>query len=192
MALPLGGAEAAAQLLQLARGGEVGKGEVELAALHGDVHPDEAPLRRQGQAGLDGVIEQVPQNDAQVQLRDMQLHGNAGIRLHRDVLGPGQGNFAVQNGVGHGVAGLDHRVHGVQVSLQLIQVGLHRLPVTLGGVGLHHLDVAAVVVPPAPHLAVHVLHLGIVDLNKLPLIGGNAPVDCPGKQRHGTPPLYIR
>ena len=49
---------------------------------------------------------------------------------------------------------------------------------------LHHLDVVAVVMPPAPNLPVHIFHFPVVGLDQLPLIGRNALVDLFGKERH--------
>lgn len=97
------------------RGGEVGKGDVQLGALHIHVYPDQAPIFRQGQAGLDGVVKEVAENAAQVQLRHLQFHRDVGVHLDGDALGLGQGGLAVQDRVGHGVAGLHHGVHGVQI-----------------------------------------------------------------------------
>ena len=170
MALPLGGAKALAHLGKLARGGEVGEGDVELGALHVHIHPDEPLLGGQSQAGLHGVVKEVAQDDAQVQLGHGELHRDVGVHMHRDVPGLGQRNLTVQNGVCHGIARLHHCVHGVQVRVQQIQIGPDGLQIALGGVGLHSLDVVAVVVPPAPHLPVHVLHLLVVGVQQLPLV----------------------
>ena len=170
MALPLGGAESLSHLGKLTRGSKVGEGDVELGALHVHIHPDEPLLGGQGQAGLHGVVKEVAQDDAQVQLGHGEFHRDVGVHMHWDVPGLGQRNLTVQNGIGHGVARLHHRIYGVQVRVQQIQIGPDGLQIPLGGVGLHGLDVVAVVVPPPPHLPVHVLHLLVVGVQQFPLV----------------------
>ena len=107
-----------------------------------------------------------------------------GVHLRRDVPGTRKGNFAVENGVGHGVAGFHHGVHGIEIRVQLVQVDFQGVHVPIGRQYLHHLDVVAVVMPPAPNLPVHVFHFPVVGLDQLPLIGRNALVDLFGKERH--------
>ena len=51
------------------------------------------------------------------------------------------------------------------------------LPVFLGGIGFHGLDVVAVIVPPATDLAVHIVHFPVMGLDQLLLIGGDLPLD---------------
>ena len=95
MALPLGGGEPPAHLFPLAAGGQVGKGDVQLAALHVHVNANHPLPFGQLLAGLDGVVKEVAQNHAQIQVRDGQLHRDVGVRPHGDALGLGQGNLAV-------------------------------------------------------------------------------------------------
>ena len=64
----LGGAEAAANFRELLSGGEVGKGDVELGILHVHVDPDQALLLRKLQAGFHGVVKEIAQDAAQIQL----------------------------------------------------------------------------------------------------------------------------
>ena len=52
-----------------------------------------------GGHSLDGVVKEVAQDAAQIQLRHGQLHRNVGVHVDRDIPGLGQGNFAVENGV---------------------------------------------------------------------------------------------
>ena len=78
--------------------------KAERGPLHIHVHPDHPLFLRQGHACLHGVIEQVADDAAQVQLRHFQLHRDVSVHLRRDVPGTRKGNFAVENGVGHGVA----------------------------------------------------------------------------------------
>ena len=73
-------AEQTAQLRELFSGSEVGEGYVQLGVLHIHIDPDEALLRRQMLACFDGVIEQVADNAAQVQLGERQLHWDENIR----------------------------------------------------------------------------------------------------------------
>ena len=101
------------------------------------------------------------------------------VRLHRDAARLGKGNFAVEYGVRHGVAGLDDRVHGVQIGVQLVEIlpdGVHIAP---GGERLEHLNVISVVVPPAAHLAVHILDFLIVRVHQLALVGFQLLIDPP-------------
>ena len=55
-------------------------------------------------------------------------------------------------------------------TLVMLYASLSILGVFLGDVGLHGLDVVAVVVPPPPHLPVHVLHLLVVGVQQFPLV----------------------
>ena len=47
-----------------------------------------------------------------------------------------------------------------------------------------HLNVVAVVVPPAADLAVHVLHLFIMRVHQLALVGFELLIDAAGKKAH--------
>ena len=114
-----------------------------------------------------------------------------GIHLHRDIPGLGQGYLAVEDGVRHGVAGLHRQVHGVEVRVQPVKIAPDAFQVPAACQDLHSLDVVSVVVPPAPHLAVHVLYLLIVGLDELALVGGDAPVNEFCEKLHGLPP-YVR
>ena len=189
VARPLGGGKPPADLFLFGGGRKVGKADVELGAFHVHIHPDEAPVLRQSQACLDGVVEQIAQDDAEVQFGHPQFDRDVGVRLHRDVPGLGQRDLAVEDGVRHGVAGLDDGIHRVQVGVQLVQVVPDALHVVLGGQGFHDLDVVAVVMPPAPNLPVHVFHFPVVGLDQLPLIGRNPLVDLFGKERHSQSPM---
>ena len=75
VAAPLGGGKAAAGLCQLPAGGEVGKGDVQLAALHVHVQADQPLAFGQLDAGLDGVVEEVAQDDTLDRVLDGQLYG---------------------------------------------------------------------------------------------------------------------
>ena len=54
-----------------------------------------------------------------------------------------------------------------------------------------HLDVIAVVVPPAADLAVHVFHFLVVGVDELPLVSGQFPVDASGEKSHSIHPLLM-
>ena len=120
MTRALGGLKAAANLPKLFPGGKVGKGDVQLGALHVHVHPDQPLLLRQGEACLDGVVKEVADNAAQVYFRKLQLHGDVGVGVDRNALGFCQGDFGIQDGVRHGVAGFDDGVHRAEVRVQLV------------------------------------------------------------------------
>ena len=102
-----------------------------------------------------------------------------GIDLHRNVPALREGDLAVEDGICHGIARLDRKVHGVQVGVQLVKVSPDAFQIPLRRQDLHGLDVAAVIVPPASHLAVHVVHLFVMRLDKLPLVGFDAVIQKP-------------
>ena len=79
-----------------------------------------------------------------------------------DKLGLRQGNLAIQDGIRHGIAGLDHSIHGVQIRVQLVQVYLDGIHIAVGSQYLHGLDMVAVVMPPATNLPVHIVHFPVV------------------------------
>ena len=58
------------------------------------------------------------------------------------------------------------------------------LPVALGSVGLHNLDVVSVVVPPPPDLLIHIVHFPVVGFDQLLLVGLQLPVHTFGKESH--------
>ena len=179
MALALGGGEPPGKFCLLLAGREVGERDVELGAFHIQIHPDEALGFGQGGAGIHGVVEQVAEDAAEVQLAHLQPDRDVGIDLHRNVPALREGDLAVEDGIRHGVARLDRKVHGVQVGVQLVKVGPDAFQIPLCRQDLHGLDVAAVIVPPAPHLAVHVIHLFVMRLDKLPLVGFDAVIQKP-------------
>ena len=187
----LGGGKPPPELVLFAGGGKVGKADVELGAFHVHVDADQALILRQGKACLDGIVKEIAQNDAEVQLRHAQFDRDVGVRLHRDLPRLCQGDLAVQDGVRHGIAGLDDGVHRVQVGVQLVQISLDAGQVAVCGQGLHDLDVIAVVVPPAADLTVHVLHFLVVGVDELPLVGGQFPVDASGEKSHFIHPLLM-
>ena len=181
MPLALRGAEAPSGLFQLLSGGEVCEGDIKLRALHVHVHADEPVLFRQGHARFNGIIEEIAENAAEIELRHFELYGNVRVGLHRDAARFGEGYLAVQNGVRHGVAGFDDGVHGVQIGVQLVEIGADGVHIALGGECLEHLNVVAVVVPPAAELAVHVFYLFIMRVHQLALVGFELLIDAAGK-----------
>ena len=88
------------------------------------------------------------------------------------VLCLGERYLGVKYRVRHGVARLYHRIDGGQVLIQKVEIVLYRLPIARRGIGLHRLDMVAVVVPPAAYLAVHIVYLAVVRLYQLLLVGG--------------------
>lgn len=118
VARSLGAAEKFSHLGQFFPGSEVGHGNIELGVLHVHIDADTPLLRGQKHAGLNGVIKEIAQDAAQVQLGEAEPQGDVRVRRDRNALGPGQGNLGVQDGVGHGVACFEHRVHGVQIRVQ--------------------------------------------------------------------------
>ena len=68
MAVTLGGLEQLANLHQLLCGSEVCKGDIELGTLHIHVHPDLPLVFREGHTGLDGIIKEVADDTAKIQL----------------------------------------------------------------------------------------------------------------------------
>ena len=188
MPLALGAAEQPSLLLHFLPGGKIGEGDVELGVFHIHIDPDEALILRQLHAGLNGVVEEIAEDAAEVNFRGLQPDGDVGIRRYLDALRLCKGDFGVQDGVGHGIAGLDDRVHGLQVGVQQVEVVLDGVPVLRSGVGLHGLDMVAVVVPPAANLTVHIVYFAIMRFDQLLLIGGELLFNFLCKQAH-TPYL---
>ena len=88
-------------------------------------------------------------------------------------------DFGIEDGISHGVAGLDDRIHGLKIGVQQVEVVFDGVPVLRSSIGLHGLDMVAVIVPPAADLAVHIVHLTVMCFDQLLLIGGNLLFDLP-------------
>ena len=159
--------------------GSVGDGDIELLLQNADVEPEETALLRHLLAGLHGVVDEVAQDHAEVDVGHGEVLRDSGLEAQRDALFQHQGELSVQDGVHADVAGLHQGADGVQVLLQAVQVlpGPGGLPHVQ--TGLEGLEVVVVVVPPAPHGAVEVLHLRDLLGQELVLIGGDAPVTPP-------------
>ena len=177
MALALGGDKTARKLFLLFSCREIGEGDIELCALHIHIYPDEPLLLGQLRTGIHGVIKKVAQDAAEVKLTHFQFDRDMGIDLHRDISALGKGYLAVDDGISHGVAGFYSQINSVQVGIQCIQVGFDAVQIPLCRQHLHGLDVSPVIVPPSPHLAVHVVHLFVVGLDELPLVSGDAFIE---------------
>jgi len=87
VAIALGGLEHLSYLLQLLGSGEVCERNVQLRTLHIHVHTDHALVLRQFLAGFDGIVKEIADDAAQVQLGHFQLYGDMGITLDGDTLG---------------------------------------------------------------------------------------------------------
>ena len=70
---------------------------------HIHIDPDEALVLRQLHAGLNGVVEEIAEDAAEIDLRGLQPDGDVGIRHYLDALCLCKGDFGVQDGVGHGI-----------------------------------------------------------------------------------------
>lgn len=68
-------------LFQLLSGGEVCEGDIKLRALHVHVHADEPVLFRQGHACFNGIIEEIAENAAEIELRHFELYGDVRVGL---------------------------------------------------------------------------------------------------------------
>ena len=190
MPLALGAAEQPSLLLHFLPGGKIGEGDVELGIFHIHIDPDEALVLRQLHAGLNGVVEEIAEDAAEIDLRGLQPDGDVGIGRDLDALRLCKGDLGVEDGVGHGIAGLDDRVHGLQIGVQQVEVVSDGVPISRGSVSLHGLDMVAVVVPPAADLAVHIVYFAIMRFDQLLLIGGDLLFDFLCKQAH-TPYLML-
>ena len=184
MPLALGAAEQPALLLHFLPGGKIREGDVELGVFHIHIDPDQALVLRQPHTGLDGIVKEIAEDAAEVDLRGAQPDGNVRIGHDPYPLRLRQRNFGIEDGIGHGVACLDDRVHGLQVGVQQVKVVLDGLPIPCGGVGLHRLDMVAVIVPPAADLAVHIVYLPVMGLDQFLLVGGDLLFNFFGKQAH--------
>ena len=69
---------------------------------------------------------------------------------------------------------------------------LESLDIPVRGIGFHRLNMVAVIMPPTPHLAVHVIDLTVMGLDKLLLIGSYPFIDLFGKYSHFSPQLDYR
>ena len=74
-----GAGKASGNLFQLTCSGEVGKGNIQLGILHVHIHTDQPFIRGQRQTGLDGIVKEIADDAAKIQLRQAELYGNMGI-----------------------------------------------------------------------------------------------------------------
>ena len=95
MAWTFGGEETLSGSCKFFSCGEVGEGDVELGVFHVHVHSDKPFFFGQLQAGVYGIVEQVAEDNAQIQVRDGKLHRDEGSGADRDAFGLCKGYFAV-------------------------------------------------------------------------------------------------
>ncbi len=107
------------------------EGNIKLRALHVHVHADEPVLFRQSHARFNGIIEEIAENAAEIELHILSFTGMCASActvmprdLARDIL-------LFKNGVRHGVAGFDDGVHGVQIGVQLVEIGADGVHIAL-------------------------------------------------------------
>ena len=81
-----GGFEFAVDFIHFLACCEVGKGNIQLCPFDVHIHADEPPLFGQVKRCFDGVVEQIADDTAKVQLRKMQKCRDLRIRFHGDLL----------------------------------------------------------------------------------------------------------
>ena len=177
MTFAFGGGKPFADLRLLSLRCEIGERDVQLCVFHFHVHPDLPPVLRQSHACLDGIVKQIPDDNAQINLRQPQLYRNIGVGDHVNMLCPCNGNLAVQYCVGHAVAGFDDSIYSSQVLFQRIQIISDGFHISRCGICFHHLNMIPIIMPPSPHLPVHVVHFTVVGFDQIPLIRSDASVD---------------
>ena len=91
-----------------------------------------------------------------------------------------QSQLASQNGIYHQIFGLYHRIHLIQIFIQPSQIGDQLLIFSKLSIGLHGLDMIMVIMPPAPHGAIHVFHLVVVPVHEVALKVLQLPVHQTG------------
>ena len=194
--------------LRLLFPGAVEQIEIEHVALHPQGEADKS-VSRCLLAGFDGIIQQIADDDAQLQIGEGQRRRQ--IRLHRDgdARRPCRGDFCGENGVRRHISGFQQGIHTLQVLIQLLDVGD-------GAVGLpglqlpfERLQVVMEVVLVAAHLAVdapdllqvlarllflhfHKLQIGSFQHIRPSVPGDERPIDriiFPAGDRHGAAPL---
>ena len=127
----------------------------------------------------EGIVKQVPYYAAKIKLAHFKLNGNMRIYFHLYALGLGKGYFAVYYCIRHRVTRFYCQINRVQIGIQHIQIIVYAVHVALCRKRLQHLYMVAVIVPPAAHLAIHIVHLFIMRVYQLPLICGYALIYLP-------------
>ena len=100
----------------------IGKGHIEMCTLDADVNADKAVRFGQMLAGLHGIVQQIADDDAQIDIAYGKRCGNTRGGIHPDALGVHQRNFAVQNGIDHGVSRFEDGIDPNQIFVDLIQI----------------------------------------------------------------------
>ena len=179
MAFSLCCGKARAYLLLLAYGRKVGEGYIKLSILHVHIYADKPVLFVKRKACFYCIVKQVPYYAAKIKLAHFKLNGNMRIYFHLYALGLGKGYLAVYYCIRHRVNRFYCQINCVQVSIQHIQIIVYAVHVALCRKRLQHLYMVAVIVPPAAHLAIHIVHLFIMRIYQLPLIRGYALIYLP-------------
>ena len=100
-----------------------------------DIDADHALFLGKREGGFDGIVEQVAQNRAQVDLGNRQREGHMRVDGDGDALRAGQRNLAAQNRVRHAIPGFDGRGEPGEVAVQLGKVLADGGEIALFGVG---------------------------------------------------------
>ena len=100
----------------------IGNRDVELLFEGADVKPKELLLLRDLAAGLDRIVDEVSENDAEVQVADGKILRNHGLVITGDAVLQGQRNLGVQYCVRIEVSGVEKEADVVEVRFQLIEM----------------------------------------------------------------------
>ena len=101
--------------------GAVEKIEIEHIALHPQRKAEEFFTSR-APAALDGIVQQIPDDNAQLQIGERQLRRQIGLRRHGDPGGAGLRELGRKNGIDGHIAGLEQGVDRLQAPVQLLEV----------------------------------------------------------------------
>ena len=83
MTVTFGGVETVANLCEFLRRREIGKRDIKLCVLHIHIYTDKSLFFGQSHTCINGVIEKVSYDNAQIKLAHFQFYGNMCIHLYR-------------------------------------------------------------------------------------------------------------
>ena len=130
MSFALGTAKQRSFLFHLLTGCKVGKGNIELCIFHIHIHTDQALVRRELHACLNGIIKEIPNDAAQINFRGLQLDGNVCICYDLNFFRFRKRDLGIENSIGHRITSLDNRINGSQIFVEQIKIILNRIQIT--------------------------------------------------------------
>ena len=156
-------------------------GDVELFLQGVHIDPDKTPLLlRNPLTCLNGVVQQVSQEYAQLRIRDPHLRRHMGCHLCPDLVFAHQGQLAVQDRIRHEISCLYDLVDLIEALVKLFEIHRQFLIFSQFQVRACRLDVVVVIMAPCPHGAVHRFHFLIMTVYQIALEAFRPPVDQAG------------